>query len=116
MTNLDSILDALADALVEKIAARLPPGGQQQTYTVAQLAERYGMSKSSISRRVRAGEFGETINAGTRTHLVTAEGVRKRKKINLQSSARKILRPRKRSCFPTGRKQKFPTRSCWIIC
>lgn len=55
MTNLDSILDALADALVEKIAARLPPGGQQQTYTVAQLAERYGMSKSSISRRVRAG-------------------------------------------------------------
>ena len=77
MTNLDSILDALADALVEKIAARLPPGGQQQTYTVAQLAERYGMSKSSISRRVRAGEFGETINAGTRTHLVTAEGVRK---------------------------------------
>lgn len=76
MTNLDTILDALADALVEKIAARLPPGGQQ-TYTIAQLAERYGMSKASIARRVRAGEFGETINAGTRTHLVTAEGVRK---------------------------------------
>lgn len=77
MTNLDLILDALADALVEKIAARLPPGGQQQTYTTAQLAERYGMSKASIARRVRAGEFGETINAGTRTHLVTAEGVAK---------------------------------------
>lgn len=77
MTNLDLILDALADALVEKIAARLPPGGQQQTYTTAQLAERYGMSKASISRRVRAGEFGETINAGTRTHLVTAAGVAK---------------------------------------
>ena len=76
MTNLDTIIDALADALVEKIAARLPPGGQQQTYTIAQLAERYGMSKASIARRVRAGEFGETINAGSRTHLVTAEGVR----------------------------------------
>ena len=76
MTNLDTILDALADALVEKIAARLQPGGQQQTYTIAQLAERYGMSKASIARRVRAGEFGETINAGSRTHLVTAEGVR----------------------------------------
>ena len=75
MTNLDTILDALADALVEKIAARMPPGGQQQTYTVAQLAERYGMSKASIARRVRAGEFGETINAGPRTHLVTAQGV-----------------------------------------
>lgn len=77
MTNLDTILDALADALVEKISARLPPGNQQQTFTAAQLAERYGMSKASISRRIRAGEFGETINAGTRTHLVTAEGVRK---------------------------------------
>lgn len=77
MTNLDLILDALADALVEKISARLPPGGQQQTFTAAQLAERYGMSKGSIAQRVRAGEFGDTINAGTRTHLVTAEGVRK---------------------------------------
>lgn len=77
MTNLDLILDALADALVEKISARLPPGGQQQTFTAAQLAERYGMSKASISRRIRAGEFGETINAGTRTHLVTAAGVAK---------------------------------------
>ena len=76
MTNLETILDALADALVEKIAARLPPGGQQQTYTVAQLAERYGMSKASIARRLRAGEFGETINAGSRTHLVTAAGLR----------------------------------------
>ena len=77
MADLDIILDALADVLVEKIAARLPPGGQQQTYTVAQLAERYGMSKASIARRVRAGEFGETINAGPRTHLVTAAGVAK---------------------------------------
>ena len=77
MANLDIILDALADALVEKISARLPPGNQQQTFTAAQLAERYGMSKASICRRIRAGEFGETINAGTRTHLVTAEGVRK---------------------------------------
>lgn len=77
MTTIDTILDALADALVEKISARLPPGNQQQTFTAAQLAERYGMSKASISRRIRAGEFGETINAGTRTHLVTAEGVRK---------------------------------------
>lgn len=77
MTTIDTILDALADALVERITARMPPGGQQQTYTVAQLAERYGMSKASISRRIRAGEFGDTINAGTRTHLVTAEGVAK---------------------------------------
>lgn len=73
--TLDAILDALADALVEKIAQRLPPGGRQDTYTIDQLAERYGMSRASIARRVRAGEFGETINAGPRTHLVTAQGV-----------------------------------------
>lgn len=75
--TLDTILDALADALVEKIAARMPAGGRQDTYTIAQLAERYGMSKGSIAQRVRAGEFGDTINAGARTHLVTAEGVAK---------------------------------------
>lgn len=75
MTNLDAILDALADALIERLEARLQTGGQQQTYTTAQLAERYGMSNASIARRVRAGEFGPTINAGSRTHLVTAEGV-----------------------------------------
>lgn len=73
--TLDTILDALADALVEKIAQRLPPGGRQDTYTIDQLSERYGMSRASIARRVRAGEFGETINAGPRTHLVTAAGV-----------------------------------------
>ena len=74
--TLDTILDALADALVEKIAQRLPPGGRQDTYTIDQLAERYGMSRASIARRVRAGEFGETINTGPRTHLVTAAGLR----------------------------------------
>lgn len=77
MTNIDAILDALADALVEKITSRMPPGGRQDTYTIDQLAERYGMSRASIARRVRAGEFGETINAGPRTHLVTAAGVAK---------------------------------------
>lgn len=74
--TLDAILDALADALVEKLAERLPAGGAKETYTVDQLAERYGMSRASIQYRIRAGEFGETINAGKRTHLVTAEGVR----------------------------------------
>lgn len=74
--TLDAILDALADALVEKIAERLPGSGAKETYTVEQLAERYGMSRASIQYRIRAGEFGETINTGKRTHLVTAEGVR----------------------------------------
>ena len=74
-TNFDAILDALADALVERLASRLTAGGAgtpKETYTPEELAERYGMSKSSINSRIRAGEFGETINTGPRTHLVTA--------------------------------------------
>lgn len=73
--TMNALLDALADALAERLAERMPRGGPKDTYTVEQLAERYGMSKSSIQRLIRAGEFGDTINAGPRTHLVTAEGV-----------------------------------------
>lgn len=75
--SMNALLDALADALAERLAERIPHGGQPPTYTAAQLAERYGMSKASIQRLIRAGEFGETINAGPRTHLVTAAGVAK---------------------------------------
>lgn len=74
--TMNALLDALADALAERLAERIPRGGQPPTYTAAQLAERYGMSKASIQRLIRAGEFGPTINAGSRTHLVTADGVR----------------------------------------
>ena len=74
--NMNALLDALADALAERLAERIPRGGQPPTYTAAQLAERYGMSKASIQRLIRAGEFGETINTGPRTHLVTAAGLR----------------------------------------
>lgn len=77
MSNLDNILDALADALVERLVSRLAAEGTpKETYTPEELAERYGMSKSSINSRIRAGEFGETINTGPRTHLVTAAGLR----------------------------------------
>lgn len=77
VTKLDPILDALADALVERLMSRLPAeGAPKETYTPEELAARYGMSKSSINRRIRAGEFGETINTGPRTHLVTAAGLR----------------------------------------
>lgn len=77
MRNLDTVLDALVDALVERLMSRLPAeGAPKETYTPEELAARYGMSKSSINRRIRAGEFGETINTGPRTHLVTAAGLR----------------------------------------
>lgn len=71
---LNAFLDALADALCDRMAARMD--ADQQTYTAAQLAERYGTSTASIHRMIRAGEFGETLNVGERTKLVTAEGLR----------------------------------------
>lgn len=74
--TMNALLDALADALAERLAEKMARDGPRDTYTAAQLAERYDMSKGSIQRLIRAGEFGPTINAGSRTHLVTAEGVR----------------------------------------
>ncbi len=74
--TMSALLDALADALAERLAEKMARDGPRDTYTAVQLAERYSMSKSSIQRLIRAGEFGETINTGPRTHLVTAEGVR----------------------------------------
>lgn len=71
---MNTFLDALADALCDRLAARMD--ASHQTYTAAQLAERYGTSTASIHRMIRAGEFGETINVGERTKLVTAEGLR----------------------------------------
>ena len=71
---LNDFLNALADALCDRLAARMDT--DQQTYTAAQLAERYGTSTASIHRMIRAGEFGETLNVGERTKLVTAEGLR----------------------------------------
>ena len=71
---LNDFLNALADALCDRMAAKMD--ASQQTYTAAQLAERYGTSTASIHRMIRAGEFGETLNVGERTKLVTAEGLR----------------------------------------
>ena len=79
MTKIVTKLDTILDALVERLMSRLATEGAsapKETYTPEELAARYGMSKSSINRRIRAGEFGETINTGPRTHLVTAAGLR----------------------------------------
>lgn len=77
---LNAILDYLAEALCDRMTARMD--ASQQTYTAAQLAERYGTSTASIHRMIRAGEFGETLNVGERTKLVTAEGLREFERTN----------------------------------
>ena len=37
--------------------------------------ERYGVSDDTITRWMRAGEFGETVNPTPRIHLVTLSGI-----------------------------------------
>ena len=57
-TALQPVLDALLDALADKVACRVTPQ-RKELYTVQDLCERYGVSDDTISRWMRAGEFGE---------------------------------------------------------
>lgn len=77
MTQSETILNALADLLAPKVADLLrDTQPEKELYSVADLAKRYSVSRETISRRIRAGEFGETINMGERRKMVTAAGVR----------------------------------------
>jgi len=77
MTQSEMILSALAELLAPKVAELLSDAQpQKDLYSVADLCSRYGVSRETIGRRIRAGEFGETINVGERRRMVTAAGVR----------------------------------------
>ena len=71
---MNMVLDMLADALAEKVLQRME--SWKETYTVEELAARYGCSKCTIRRKIAAGEFGEPVVLGERTKVVTAAGVR----------------------------------------
>ncbi|MBQ7859219.1 MAG: helix-turn-helix domain-containing protein [Faecalibacterium sp.] len=71
----DDFLNALADLVAEKVIAKLDARPQQELYTIAELAERYGVSKDTIDRRVRDGRFGEIVRIGSKRRI-TADGVR----------------------------------------
>ena len=72
---MNMVLDMLADALAEKVMQRME--SRKETYTVEDLAARYGCSKCTIRRKIAAGEFGEPVAVGERTKVVTAAGVRR---------------------------------------
>ena len=73
---MEELLDKLADLVAEKLAEKLGAPTHRELWTVEELCERYGLSPDAIRRRIRAGEFGETVNVGGRSHRVTAAGVR----------------------------------------
>lgn len=74
MDGMEELLERIADAVAEKVVERLQ--GAKETYTVTDLAERYGKSRSTIHRLMAEGAFGETIQVGERSRVVTAEGLR----------------------------------------
>ena len=73
---LEIMAERIAEKIAEKLADRLPAARLKELWTTEELAERYGMSKASIRRRIRAGEFGDVVTVGGRTRLVTLDGMR----------------------------------------
>ena len=73
-TALQPVLDALLETLAERVAGKIAPQ-RKELYTVQDLCERYGVSDDTITRWMRAGEFGETVNPTPRIHLVTRAGI-----------------------------------------
>lgn len=66
----DKLLDALADKLTERLQAP-----HKDLYSANDLAERYGVTGTTIRRKMAAGEFGELVEVGERTRLVPWAGV-----------------------------------------
>jgi transposase-like protein len=67
-TALQPVLDALMEELAARVAGKIAPQ-RKELYTVQDLCERYGVSDDTITRWMRAGEFGETVNPTPRIHL-----------------------------------------------
>ena len=67
-------MDQLAEALAEKIMKHLEQN-QKELYTVQDLVDRYGLKPSTIRSKILAGEFGDTVNLGAKSRLVTRAGL-----------------------------------------
>lgn len=67
-------MDQLAEALAEKIIKHLEQN-QKELYTVQDLVDRYGLKPSTIRAKILNGEFGDTVNLGAKTRLVTRAGL-----------------------------------------
>ena len=65
-------IDAIAARVVELMARSEMQA--KDLYSPADLAERYGLSRSTILQRMREGAFGQLVGSG-RKKMVTAEGL-----------------------------------------
>lgn len=88
--TLSAFFDALADAVAERVLQKMH--GVKETYTVNELAERYGCSACTIRRKIAAGEFGTPVKLGERTQVIPAEGVRQFENAHAERTARRQVK------------------------
>ena len=88
--TLSAFFDALADAGAEKVLLRMHV--ETETYTVKELAERYGCSACTIRRKIAAGEFGTPVKLGERTQVIPADGVRQFENAHAERTARRQVK------------------------
>lgn len=67
-------LSDMAGALLKKMMDQLQQN-QKEVYTVEDLVERYGLKPATIKAKILVGEFGDTVNLGAKTRLVTRAGL-----------------------------------------
>ena len=67
-------MEWMAETLAEKIVKHLDQN-QKELYTVQDLVDRYGLKPSTIRSKILAGEFGDTVNLGAKSRLVTRAGL-----------------------------------------
>ena len=67
-------MEWMAETLAEKIVKHLEQN-QKELYTVQDLVDRYGLKPSTIRSKILAGEFGDTVNLGAKSRLVTRAGL-----------------------------------------
>ena len=67
-------MEWMAETLAEKIVKHLEQN-QKELYTVEDLVDRYGLKPSTIRAKILNGEFGDTVNLGAKSRLVTRAGL-----------------------------------------
>lgn len=70
--SVDRIADVVAERIMQALALLQE---HKELYTVEDLVERYGLKSATIKAKILAGEFGDTVNLGAKTRLVTRAGL-----------------------------------------
>lgn len=79
-TQKAEIAQRLSKALLDYLDCMTPepPSAEsKKLYTPQELSDMFGVKPSTINGKIKAGEFGETVNFSERRRYVTEEGLQK---------------------------------------